>query len=269
MKENNPVKVLIVLFIILTIIIAAGVAGKGISAYDILDFLLLKPARETMQVFYNLGEKIENKRAYFLSKEALLKQNIALTEENKILTERIKLLQSIYDENIRLQKMLNIKSNKKINFTVAQVIGQVSAPFNFLVIDKGSESGIESKMPVVVTDGKSMFLIGITYSVGMNSTKVLLLTDPNFFVSVKDRNSGQLGIAQGNIKNLKITFKIIEPKIAKGDVLSTTSISSIYPEGIIVGNITKINKKNSLTTTAFVSPSIDLMHLFEVMVINK
>ncbi len=269
MKENNPVKALIALFIIFTIITAAGIAGKGFSAYNILDFLFLKPVRKTAQLFYNLGIAIENKRAYFLSKETLLKQNAKLLEKNKILTERIKLLQAIYDENIRLRKILSLKNSKKIKFTVAQVMGQVSAPFNFLIIDKGQASGIKTKMPVVTTDGKNLFLVGITYKVGTNSTKVLLLTDPNFFVSVKDKNSGQLGIAQGNIKNLRITFKVIEPKISKGDVLSTTSISSIYPEGVIVGNVAEINKKNSLTTTAFVSPSIDLMHLFEVMVINK
>ncbi len=269
MKQDKNIRALIAFFIVLLIIFIAGIAGKGVTLYDVTNVLLFTPVRKIGFAMYRASTSVKNKRAYFLSKENLLKENESLKSENKILEERIKLIQSVSNENIRLKEILHIEENRKVEATVANVIGRTEAPFKFIIIDKGSRNGIKTGDPVTETDGEEMFLVGIVYNVSTNTSKVLMLTDPLFFVSVKDRNSGEIGIAQGNVTNIKIPFKVLEPKVFKNDTITTTSISSIFPQGIIVGSVNKIIKNSSVETTVTVTPSVDFDHLFEVMVISS
>ncbi len=269
MKQGNPIKVLIALIFVLLIVFVTGLVGRGITLYNLTDMIFIKPVNKIEITLYRAASSVKNKRAYFDEKEALLEENKRLKTRNKILEERIKLIKAAYDDNIRLKNIFGIGNSKKLKFTTANVIGEASAPFKFIIIDKGESEGIKKGEPVVITDGTKLNLVGITYSVASNTTKVLMSTDPLFFVSVKDINTGELAISQGNGKNLKIIFKILKPKISVNDVLTTTSVSSIYPEGIIVGKISKINEQNKVTTIATITSNVDFRHLFEVMVLNK
>jgi rod shape-determining protein MreC len=269
LKQNRSTKALIALFLVLLIIFIAGIAGKGITLYDVTNVLFMSPIRKIELGLHHIGASIENKKAYFISKNRLLVENEQLKNENKILRERIKLIQSIYDDNIRLNEILNIKKTKKLNSVIANVIGKASAPFQFLIIDKGKEDNIKIGDPVITTDGKEMYLVGTIYSSSETTSKVLMATDPLFFVSVKDNNTGELGIAQGNITNIKVPFKILKPKISEGDIFTTTSLSSIYPKGVIVGHVSKIIQNSSVETTAIIESETDFGHLFEIMIITE
>ncbi len=268
-NKNDPQKALVVLIIIFLILFAAGLGSRGITMYKIADALLISPVKKISLGFRHIGTSFLNTRAFFISKKSLLIKNKELLKENEDLKNQIAILRSKEMQNERLKEILNLKSGVNYNFIAANVIGNTEMPFRFVIIDKGTSSGVKIGSPVVTVNAETLRLIGLVYSVSSHTAKILLPTDPRFFVSVKDAYTGELGVAQGNRDSLKIEFKMKTPKIASGDPLLTTSISSIYPQNILVGRIYSVKKSGNITTTALIKPAADFENLFEVLIIEK
>ncbi len=271
MKQNNPVKVLFVLVILLFVIFIAGLESRGISLYSITDTIIIKPFSSVISEMLRISYSTKNTFVAIKNSEQLKKENEDLKHQNAVLKERIKILSTLITENQRLKAALKIEKKERLNFNVANVIGLSSGPYKFLIIDKGTNQKIKKDEPVVDInpDESTMNLIGIVFESSKNTSKVLTCEDPRFFVSVKDVRSGDIGIAQGARNGLIINFKLTNPKVEIGDLLKTTSISDIYPEGIIVGEIDKIQKIGPYSTIVHIKPVIDLSNVMQAFVIRK
>ena len=271
MKQNNPVKVLIVLLILLFFVFIAGLESKGISLYKITDTIIIKPFSSVISGMLYLSKSTKNTFIAIEDSNQLKKENDTLKYQNAILKERIKILSTLITENEQLKAALKIEEEKKLDFNVANVIGISSGPYKFLIIDKGTNQEIKRNEPVVDVDSNNntINLIGIVFDTSNNTSKVLTCEDPRFFVSVKDIRSGDIGIAQGSSDGLTIDFTLTNPKVQIGDLLETTSISDIYPEGIIVGEIDKITKVGPYSTIVHITPVIDLNNIMQAFIIKK
>jgi len=270
LKENKNLKILIILFLTILAVLIAGLAGRGITLFNVADFIFIKPVSGIASYLNRTSSHIYGLYGIVKNKIQLENENARLKEKVNTLEERIKLIQGVYEENERLHDILNIKNRYTFQFIISKVISSSKGGFNLLIIDKGKKDGIKKMMPVVCTyDGKTVNLVGIVIDTSHNFAKVLISTDPNFNVGAKDIQTGETGIAKGNGKNLSIISKILLPKIKNNDLIVTTGISDIYPENIIIGKIVDIKKKNSITTEAVIKPSVDFDTLSEVMIIYK
>ncbi len=270
MKENKNFRVLIVLFLIIIIVLAAGLAGKGITLFNIADFIFIKPVTGITTYIHRKGVSVDSLFGIMKNKAELENENTKLKEKVNILNERIKLIQGIYEENERLHNILDIKRKYTFKFVVGKVISSNEGDFNLLIVNRGKEDGIKRMMPVICTyDGKEINLVGTVIDTSTHFSKVLISTDPHFNVGVKDMETNEIGVAKGNGKNLSIISKISVPQIKNNDLIATTGISDIYPENIIIGRVTAVKKKNSITTEATVKPFVNFDTLSEVMIIYK
>ncbi len=271
MKQNNPVKVFTVLIILLFFIFIAGLESKGISLYKITGTIIIEPFSSAISGALYLSKITKNTFIAIKSSKQLKAENDILKQQNAVLKERIKILSTLISENQRLKTVLKIEEERKLNFNVANVIGISSGPYKILIIDKGENQGVTRAEPVVDVDSNNniLNLIGIVLDVSRNTSKVLTCADPRFFVSVKDIRSGDIGIAQGARDGLFINFKLTSPKVQIGDLLETTSISNIYPEGIIVGRIDKITKEGPYSTIIHIKPAVELNNIIQAFVIKK
>jgi len=112
----------------------------------------------------------------------LERENLALQDEIDRLIGTQAAAESAVIESQELQALYNLPSLSGIETEVAQVVGYAASNFDQIVeINKGSNSGIAVGMPVVNQAG----LIGrVTYA-GLNSARVMLITDESFAVAVK------------------------------------------------------------------------------------
>ncbi len=269
-RKNDPQKAFVALVIVFLVLFAAGLSSRGITMYQLTDAIFISPLKKTAIAIRYAGNTVKEARAFLISKKRLLEQNSKLIKENKTLEEEIKILKSQEMQNERLKEILNLEITQNYKLIVANVIGNTETPFNFIIADKGKKNGISPGDPVIIIDNNIQKLVGIVYSVSNNTSKILGLTDPRFFVSVKDAYTGEIGIAQGNkSSSLEMTFKMKTPDIQAGDPLLTTSLSNIYPEGILVGTVKSIKKKNNISTIVRIEPSANIYNLFEVVIIKK
>jgi len=199
----------------------------------------------------------------------------SLREENKILKERLDLLtrmaeetKAVYDENARLRNLINFQRVVPCTSIVAQVVGRDPSNWsNSVIIDKGLANGIKQNMAVMSTRG----LVGRIVESGKNSSKVLLITDPNLKVGVTIRRNRQGGVMVGRSGGrCKVIYISLDSDAKVGDKIITAGFGSVFPKGILIGDIDNIGKEEGrLYKYAIVKPSQDLSKLEEVLCIIK
>ena len=195
----------------------------------------------------------------------------ALREENRLLRGRYELLlrraeelKAVADESERLKGLLGFTRAAPYKTIPAQVIGRDPTNWsNSIIIDKGSTHGVRQNRAVVSTRG----LVGRTLEVGRLSSKVLLITDPGSKAGVVIERNRQGGILLGRPDGrCKMIYISLDSDAAVGDKVMTAGLGSVFPKGIFVGEVVKVDKEpGRLYKYAIVEPAQDLSRLEEVM----
>ncbi len=191
----------------------------------------------------------------------LLEKKVALLMKSSVGT------QEILEENRRLRALLSFKSRISSRTIAAEVIARSPSPLDsFIIIDKGSADGIIPDMAVAKETG----LVGRVFETGENTSKVMLLDNPNSKVGVliqRTRDQGTLiGLGGGFCKIIYLAY---ETETKPGDIVIASEFSNISPKGILIGEVVRVLKgDNSLYASAIVRPSVNLFRIEEVLCIE-
>lgn len=126
---------------------------------------------------------------------------VNVSKENEELRKTVLQLQEINNQYLedlmayeRLKDTLHLAEDRKFSTILARVIGyDATNHSNTIVVDRGSNDGIQEGWPVITHAG----IVGRTMTVANNSTKVLLLSDPNCSVSALIQRTRDQGIVAG------------------------------------------------------------------------
>lgn len=228
--------------------------SKGLIGFSKLDFSPLISPVEYLKNFFS--------EVFYLKQE-----NRKLKEQLYQTILEQKSYYELMEENKRLKGLLNLKEKNKEVVTIAKVTRTGSNKFlKTIWIDKGSEQGIKTGMPAITLNG----LAGKVIFTSSNSSEVLLLTDPNFSVSVRVERTRSEGIVSGTGTNLCILKYIpLEEDIMVGDRLITSGTDGIFPEGIKVGVVRKIERKKGFFQNIEVIPYQPDSKIEEVAIIKS
>lgn len=198
----------------------------------------------------------------------LARNNAELKAKLDGLEPKLALLEELKSENDRLRQALGFRDQGRYGARLlpARVIGRGAANWNALIeIDRGSGSGVRVNLPVVVRAG----LVGKVIEVSRFSSKVLLLTDPQFSAAAADQRSRDYGVAEGYAPfKLRLKYVNAGGDVAAGDPIVTSSISTLFPAGIPVGTVSRTAKKETdLFYEVEITPAADLSKLEEVFVV--
>ncbi len=198
----------------------------------------------------------------------LKRENIALRrivaelqEENNSLREK-----AIASE--RLRNLLRFSREIPRPMLPVQIIGiDPSSWFRTVVIDKGTKHGVNRGMAVVSPEG----IVGHVLQISPHCAKVLLITDFNSSVDAIIQRSRANGLVEGNGETLcRLKYAPRTHDIQLGDRVVTSGLGGRYPKGLMIGKITKINKKSyGLFQQAEIIPSVNFTKLEEVFVITE
>jgi rod shape-determining protein MreC len=125
------------------------------------------------------------------------------------------------------------------------VIARDDTPYvQAITIDRGSNDGVKQNSIVVTHKG----LVGHVERVNPTSSKVRLINDLNSSVSVRlqteSRTTGVLrGQSQGNM--MVIAFIPQTDVVQPGDVVLTSGLGEMYPEGLLVGKVDRVERKDA------------------------
>jgi rod shape-determining protein MreC len=190
----------------------------------------------------------------------LLAENVRLSLENMQLREAA-------EENRRLRLELEFPQRRPFsNLIPAEVIGRdPDQLYDTIVINAGSNAGIETEQPVVTAAG----LVGHVIHVGENASTVqLIMRSRVSSVVQRGRAQGIISWVPGGRFQLRYVdaSSIIEP----GDRVVTSGLGGRYPKGITVGYVTEVKEqqKDPLFKAVFLQSDVDFWDLEEVFVMG-
>lgn len=144
--------------------------------------------------------------------------------------------------------------------------------FNNLTIDKGKKSGIKKDMAVITKNG----LIGKISKVYDNASEVKLITsdDINFKVSIaiktnEDENYAILNGYEVETGLIKASGIDKTTTINKDDTVLTSGLGGMFPSGIYVGTVEKIESdKYNLSKTLYIKTNQNFNDIHYVTVLK-
>jgi len=182
--------------------------------------------------------------SYIVHIGELSTENIRLKKENAELKLKEDLAREYAIENERLKQLLGIIEQHWDNFPtiLTQIIGYNPGPYmTTIVVNRGTADSIFYGMPVFTTRG----LVGKISKVFTHHSMVQLLSAPNSVTSVLSQRSRELGtvFSRGN-GNMQIQISSYANWVP-GDTLVTSGFGGIYPKGIPVGVVSRLEENNS------------------------
>ncbi|MCL2100557.1 MAG: rod shape-determining protein MreC [Fibromonadales bacterium] len=171
----------------------------------------------------------------------LSKENTLLKKENAKLKLEVDLTKEYAIENERLKRLLFFENQWDYPIFLTQIIGHNPGPYmTTVVVNSGTSDSIFYGMPVFTTNG----LVGKVSKVFPSHSMVQLLSDPNSRTSVISQRSRVLGMMFAR-ENGEMQVQISSyADLVPGDTLVTSGLGGIYPKGIPVGVVTKLEKNN-------------------------
>ncbi len=127
---------------------------------------------------------------------------------------------------------------QQYKYIVAKVVlNTVGKRNNYIMLDKGSRSGIQKDMAVITPTG----IAGTVVNVSENFSWVMSMLNKHTRLSGKILKNGQMGTVVWNgVDHLYGTLTDIPAhvKIARGDTIVSSGFSYIFPAGLMIGTIT-------------------------------
>jgi rod shape-determining protein MreC len=184
---------------------------------------------------------------------ATLQRVRSLADENADYKDEIDQLQSelvrmreLEVENQDLRNLLGMRERAGPGTLMpVEVIARDDTPYvQAITINRGSNDGIKVDAVVITHQG----VVGRVEKVNPASSKVRLINDLNSSVSVRlqteSRTTGVLrGQSQGNL--MVIAYIPQTDEVAPGDVVLTSGLGGVYPEGLVVGKVQRVERKDA------------------------
>jgi len=180
----------------------------------------------------------------------------------------------IRQENNRLRDQLGFSQALSYRHIPAEIIGR--DPENFFsafIINKGTVAGVQVNMPVIAYQNGTQGLAGKIVYAGAFESLMMPLYDANCFVSSRLSESRYEGIVGGQgAPEIPLLMRFIRKRardeINPGEVVVSSGMGGIYPAGIAIGRVSKINyQENELSMEVELEPSLDYSRLEYVFVI--
>jgi len=169
----------------------------------------------------------------------------------------------------RLQKLLGFRQQYIYKTVVAQVIGTSgSDQSRVILIDKGSNDGLKTDMPVITPDG----IVGKVRDVFPNTAQVLEMNDQTAGAGVILETTRIRGILRGNAAGqLQVIDLLPDDRIKPGERVLTSGGDLVYPRGLAVGDVQSIgpDKQHPPYIALTLRPAASLSQLEEVLVITE
>lgn len=173
------------------------------------------------------------------TKTMLISENMALHYQQTLLEAELQRLVAIQEENSQLKALLMTSSQAKMKAMAAQILAvDTTLSRQLVILNKGLRDGVYAGQPVLDALG----VMGQIIDVGYMTSTVLLISDSKSAVPVRNNRTGERAILVGlnNISQLSLVNLPKTSSVNNNDLLVTSGLGRLYPDGYPVGRITKV-----------------------------
>ncbi len=211
--------------------------------------------------------------APFENVAAWIEHSVGVYWENKQLRQRLTQVQTEADalrgeriENVRLRELLKLEQRRPYNLVAASVVGMsLDRLGGSLTLDRGMAEGIEPGRAILTPEG----LVGRVDQATRHQARVLTLLHRDCAVAARLERSGVHGILEwafGTRPILNLRYISSQEDVQVGDLVTTSGLGGIFPEGIRIGTVSKVSlDENGLMKEILVRPAVEFRSVEEVL----
>ena len=267
---STKVKFILIFAIILSIALAIASGITNTTVVDLAVKGILAPFRAAGTALTTTAEKYYG---YMFRYEALAAENEVLKKQIAEMEDTARQAESVARENQRLRKGLNLlETHEDYVLVDAYIIGWSSSDWeNTLTINRGTNSGIQKNMCAITENGE---VVGLVTEVGVNYAEVTTVLDSTLEISGTIASSGYNGMVRGgyidgNQTLLQMNY-LPSAAIIRNKEQVVTSGSTVYPRGLIMGNIVDAGfEETGIAKYALLDPAAEINSLEQVFIITQ
>ncbi|MFD3001074.1 rod shape-determining protein MreC [Pontibacter toksunensis] len=140
---------------------------------------------------------------------------------------------------------------------------------NYLTLSVGAADGVEPGMGVISPDG----VVGRVKTVSRNYATVTSVLHSQMLVSAKIKSSDTFGTVKwtgGDYRTAMLDYIPLHVNPAEGDTIVTSGFNTVFPEGILLGTITSVEKEQDKSFyTITIQLAVDFAQLSYVYVVEN
>ena len=254
-----------VMVIVPTVFASMGLSGVLKDTVNIIFSPLQK-------AFTYYTDAIDGYVSFFTEFDRIVEENNALREEINDLRDKISSAEEAEEMNDWLYNYLELKrEHTDFRFTEATVSVREGGNYTTVfMLDKGRAHGVEKDMPVVTQNG----IVGYISEVGTTWAKAVTFLEEGSAIGAYVERNGVEGIIEGSFALSEeglclMTYIAADADIKVGDRIVSSGYGSVYPRGLVIGTVEKIESDtSSRSVTVTVRPSADLSDLSRMMIIT-
>jgi rod shape-determining protein MreC len=206
-------------------------AGLATALYPV-QWLALQPLR--------IGHEVGD---YFITARQAQAQSEAASHLLATQAIRSSQVEQLTIENTRLRKLLDLREQLKVDSVAADVLYDAADPYTRkVIIGKGMSQGIVLGSPVIDEFG----VLGQVTLVHPLVSEVTLIIDRDLAIPVLNVRTGVRSLAFGDATGsggLELRFMGSNSDVQQGDLLTTSGVDGVYPPGLPVARIDRIERR--------------------------
>lgn len=173
-------------------------------------------------------------------------QDAALDYQSRTIAQaqRLQLVEQLSQENAHLRQILDLRTQIDGPAKAVEVLYETADPYTRkVVVDRGQVAGVVHGSGVIDTAG----VVGQVTRVYPFVSEVTMLTDRGQSIPVINTRTGSRHVANGDPNtfggSLDLRFVPAGADVQIGDLLTTSGIDGVYPAGLHVGRIVRVDRR--------------------------
>ena len=267
-KHKSGILGIVITIIVLILIVVFTNGESNSSFFQNGISKLVMPIQNGLTYLKN---KISGNDTFFTDINNLEQENEELKNKNSELEQSLRELESIKAENETLREYLNLTEKYGEYETVpAYIINKdISNYSKTIIINVGSNDGIKEDMTVIADEG----LVGHVVSVTDTTAQVQTIIDTGSSVSATMSSTDESIVCKGTLDStteLKAMYIPTDYNIIQGDSIETSGLGGIYPKGVHIGTVKKVEATKNITDRyAVIETAVNFDKLSTVLVITN
>lgn len=187
-----------------------------------------------------------------------------------LLSQRANQVETLALENSRLRQLLSLKETLSTPAQAAEVLYDAADPYSRkIIVNRGSVHAVQLGSPVIDELG----VLGQVVRVFPLTSEVAMIIDREQTTPVLNTRTGVRSVAYGNPSSsgdvLELRFISGNADVLAGDVLTTSGVDGVYPAGLLVAKIEKVERRaDSGFAKIICAPKANVLGAKHVMILN-
>jgi len=203
----------------------------------------------------------------YVALRGLHAENEALKRHVSELQVRLQEERALAQRSLKLQQLLDLKSQTAMPTLAADVIaGDATPGIPSVWIDKGERDGLRPDMAVLAPAGIVGRVLG---PLAPHAARVQLIIGQNAGAGAMIERSRAGGVVVGTAGDPPMLMQYVSnlSDVQVGDLVVTAGNDGIYPKGFPIGRVETADKGRGLHKTIKVRPVVDFSNIEEVLVV--